>query len=105
MAFRIEPEPGEARRFRLVGELDMATATDLTQALSPLAAEDGNLTLDLDELAFIDSSGIRALLVVAEELASRGRMILVQPSEPVERTLRLVGIDRASNIDIRSAVS
>jgi anti-anti-sigma factor len=101
MAFRIESEGGEPRRFRLAGELDMATASLLTDALSAPAAEDGDLVLDLDELAFIDSSGIRSLLMVAEELGTHGRLILVGPSEPVDRTLRLVGIDRADNIEIR----
>jgi anti-anti-sigma factor len=56
--------------------------------------------LDLSELSFIDSSGIRTLLVAAETLGARGRLILESPSEPVLRTLRLVGIEQAQNIEI-----
>lgn len=100
LGFSVEPQEGDARRFRLAGELDLATSQLLTEALSAQASQDGDLRLDLSELSFIDSSGIRTLLVAAESLGTRGRLILESPSEPVLRTLRLVGIEQAQNIEI-----
>jgi anti-anti-sigma factor len=84
----------------LVGELDLATSSILVDRMSPLAAEDGDVQLDLSELTFIDSSGIRSLLILSESLGARGRLILAAPAEPVRRTLLLVGIEKAENIEI-----
>jgi anti-anti-sigma factor len=101
MGFTIEIDDDDARRFRLIGELDLATSPSLLETLSPLTDQPGDLRLDLAGLEFIDSSGIRALLMIAEGLGPRGRLILAGASSPVERTLRLVGIDRGENIEIQ----
>jgi anti-anti-sigma factor len=103
LAFSVEPCEGDGRRFRLVGELDLATSSILIERLSPLAAEEGDLRLDLSELAFIDSSGIRSLLILSESLGTRGRLMLLSPAESVEGTLELVGIAQAENIEISKA--
>jgi anti-anti-sigma factor len=89
----------------LIGELDLATSAILIERLTPLAAEGGDLRLDLSELAFIDSSGIRGLLILSESLGSRGLLVLQSPGEPVLRTLELVGIGQAENIEISKAGS
>jgi anti-anti-sigma factor len=105
VAFSVEPQEGDGRRFRLVGELDLATAAVLIERLEPVAAQEGDLRLDLSELAFIDSSGIRSLLILSESLGSRGLLVLQSPAEPVLRTLELVGIGQAENIEISNADS
>jgi anti-anti-sigma factor len=102
MAFIIERAADQERDFELSGELDLATSPVLIEELSPLADQEGDLRLDFTALTFIDSSGIRALLMVAERLGSRGRLVLVGPGESVQRTFQLVGIDRAENIVISS---
>jgi anti-sigma B factor antagonist len=64
-----------ARRVALRGELDLGTAARLEQALD---AADGPVLLDLRELTFMDSTGVRVLLEAAERgpglrmLAPRG---------------------------------
>ena len=100
MGFNIERAADQERQFLLSGELDLATSPVLVETLSPPADQEGDLRLDVSALTFIDSSGIRALLMVAERLGSRGRLVLAGPAEAVQRTLRLVGIDRAENIVI-----
>jgi len=103
LEFRIEPEADSPRHFHLFGELDLASSPVLAEALMLAARGTGDLRLDLNELAFIDSSGIRALLVLAEELGTRGRLVLDSPAPSVEHTLRLVGIDRGGNIQLGDA--
>jgi len=98
--FRVEPEADSPRHFHLFGELDLASSPALAEALSPVARGNGDIRLDLKELSFIDSSGIRALLILAEELGTRGRLVLASPAPPVEHTLQLVGINRANNIQL-----
>ena len=103
MDFRVELEANSPRLFHLFGELDLASSPILAEALTPAARGTGDLRLDLKELSFIDSSGIRVILILAEELGTRGRLILDGPAPTVEHTLRLVGIDRAGNIQFGDA--
>jgi len=68
----------------LKGELDLAGTAALEQELA--AAEDDAVVLDLRGLDFIDSTGLRAIVVAATD-AERdgGRFALVAGSEPVMR--------------------
>src|SRR5206468_2023192 len=53
----------ETLRLTLLGDLDLASAETLSARLAELRAADRPVRLDLSKLAFIDSSGIQALLV------------------------------------------
>ena len=65
--FRIEEEHDGARAvLRLHGELDLASADAVQQRLDELCAEGRPTHLDLDGLAFMDSSGLRVVLQAAE---------------------------------------
>ena len=68
-----------------------------------LASEigDGDITLDLSDLSFIDSSGIQALIQAADKLDNRGRLILRAPGKTVMRVFELVRLETAPNIEIR----
>jgi anti-anti-sigma factor len=52
-------------RLRVRGELDMATAPILAESLRKLGERREPVLLDLDELGFIDMSGLRAVLAAA----------------------------------------
>lgn len=67
------------RRFYLSGELDLSTVDALTAAVEPVLADPGDVQLDLSELAFMDSAGIKAFLEVSHRLGDRGRLILLAP--------------------------
>lgn len=57
------------------------------------AAHDGDLVLDLAAITFIDSGGMRALLIVRENLAAAGRALrLANVTPEVKRLLDLVGL-------------
>jgi anti-anti-sigma factor len=81
---------------RVVGELDLCGAPILQAALAAqLRARRRFLRLDLSELSFIDSCGIRVLQQMhAEALAERGTLIVVGATARTRRVLNLVGLDR-----------
>jgi anti-sigma B factor antagonist len=75
------------------GELDMATADRLVGAATEIPAGYEPLVLDLSRVSFLDSSGMRALLDVADTAAGAGRPVaLLQPSVAVTRLLDLVDL-------------
>jgi len=77
------------------GELDIATAPQLVEAVAPLGppATTG-IAIDLSALTFIDSSGINALRTAVRAAGSRGvGGIVASPNERVLRVLELVRFD------------
>jgi anti-sigma B factor antagonist len=85
---------GETVTVRPSGELDIATVPRLSDALhgaSPYA----RLVLDLSGLSFIDSSGLRLVLMEVERAAGEHHEVSVIPGdERVQRIFRLTGADR-----------
>ena len=91
------------RGLRLVGELDISSARDLTDALTTLSG-DGDLTLDLSELEFIDSSGLHAILQYAGSLNGRGdHLTLANPSAMTKRVFEIAELANHPNIVIEAA--
>jgi anti-sigma B factor antagonist len=78
-----------------VGEIDMATVARLRQRLFDLAASGRPLVADLDQVSFIDSAGLGALVGTATRAAAYGGSLSVVCARPKIRQLfRLVGLDR-----------
>lgn len=79
----------------LRGDLDIAGATDVRKRLLVLEpALGGRLVVDLSELTFLDSSGIRLILQAREHALARGADFVLMPGpEHVMRVLELVGLD------------
>lgn len=81
----------DPRRYRLVGELDLDSVDELSERLQPQVAARGDLRLDLSELTFIDSSGIRALFQLNAQLED-GSVILERPSPFARRVMGVLGV-------------
>ena len=86
---------------RLHGDLDMASAPGLTRALSSaLDAGPPALVVDLSELDFVDSTGIRVLITACRRAGNEGCSFVVRgPRRPVLKALRLTGVDRLMVIE------
>lgn len=79
-----DPERG-GTLLRLSGELDLVSEPAFEQALAAVEAQP--VRIDLSELAFMDSTGLRALLSAArarEDLTLSGRL-----QTPIQRLLEL----------------
>lgn len=78
----------EAGAFALRGELDMASADEVSARLraAPTAAD---LTLELSGLTFMDSTGLDVFLEAAGTRDSGSCVVLNNPSAPVARLLEI----------------
>lgn len=70
----------------LEGELDMATADELRDRLNG-AASNGHLELDFSGVTFMDSSGLRVLLELAQRRDGAEPLVIKHPSRQVQRVL------------------
>jgi anti-sigma B factor antagonist len=79
----------------LEGELDVASAADAYKRMLELGLRrGGQLVLDLSELTFMDSTGVRMILQADEHARRHGAsLVVVRPPERVMRVLELVGLD------------
>jgi anti-sigma B factor antagonist len=88
------------------GEVDMSHEEELRGELRRAVASDADgIVVDLTECEFIDSTGVRALLLSREaQAAEEGteRLAVAAASEQILRILSVMGIDRV--IPIRPTV-
>ncbi len=95
---RVEAVDG-ASVLHVKGEVDLSTHEHLSDELTSLASEDRPIVVELSECDFIDSSGIRALLVggraVAESDAGADRLVLAGAVPQVSRILEMTGVGDA----------
>ena len=85
----------------LEGELDLAAAPRLTEALLDFASSEGEVHLDLTEVSFLDSSGLRVILALARSRGDTGSVVLLDPSAAIVRIFEIMGIDEHPGIEIR----
>jgi anti-sigma B factor antagonist len=78
---------------RLEGELDLASADEVSRRLDALRAVGDATVLDLDGLAFMDSSGLRVVLEAAEAARTGPWAFTITPgSDQVRRLFVAAGI-------------
>jgi anti-sigma B factor antagonist len=93
-----EGAEGEARIIWVAGELDLSTVPALTHRVDSQVGENlTTLTLDLSDLTFMDSSGLRLLIELDQRAQRETWKLVLIPSkhESANTVLRVTGADRA----------
>jgi len=86
--------PDGTVRLSLEGELDMASAPELVEALEELRAKDTWFVLDLRKLHFMDSTGLRAVVRVSKQVSAQGRsMRVIKGPDLVQKVFEITGAD------------
>jgi anti-sigma B factor antagonist len=93
-AFALKEERrGDVFVLRVAGEIDVAASGAVRARVDGAAA--GPLVVELSEVSFVDSSGLRELLRAGMECESRGgRLVLACVPPVLERLLDLTGTAR-----------
>jgi anti-anti-sigma factor len=91
----------DGKGLHLAGELDLAGAPRLTDALLDFVSSEGDVHLDLSEVTFLDSSGLRVIVALARSRGDAGSVVLLAPSAAITRILEIMGIDEHPGIEIR----
>ena len=85
---------------KLTGEVDLATARQLTDALTRIST-DSEVHFELSELTYMDSSGINAIVAYARSRNGAGPLVMLDPSAHIERLFVITGLDQHPKIEIR----
>jgi len=79
--------------FALKGRADSVSADQLDHTLRQ--ANTVRMILDLSQLVYINSAGLRVLAaVLTENKAGGGDLLLVAPSSKIRRVFRIIGFDK-----------
>jgi anti-anti-sigma factor len=91
---RESAEDDGATRVTLVGELDIAVADGVEERLRRLREDGSRVRLDLSQLEFIDSSGVRAIVLGLKHARQGGHELEVDRhiSPTVRRMIEIMGI-------------
>lgn len=82
----------------LSGEVDAHTAPSLAAALESLPG--GTVQIDMSEVSFMDSSGLRVLLeATARARSAGGDVVVVRPSATVTRLVEISGLADQLRLD------
>jgi anti-sigma B factor antagonist len=85
------------------GDIDLATCPKLEESItSSLALGISTLRLNLADVAFFDSTGVRCLVECRARCRSHGTELVVTPSPAVTRVLELLGVDLAPSPEERA---
>lgn len=93
--FRIETaSTGSEITMKLAGELDSAISSELIQRFEEVVASGvGEVAIDLAEISFIDSAGLRSIVVIERTARERGIVVTIHsPAGPVADLLQVTGI-------------
>lgn len=83
------------RSMTVEGEIDLATADRLASALEEVRSNGpGNLVVDLSKSPFMDSTGLKTLVLANRRFAEDGReLVLAVHGGPISRLIDVSGVD------------
>lgn len=90
---------------RLHGELDLATAPQLSEAVATvLDARPRSLAVDLRELTFVDSTGLNVLVAAHRRAQADGCAFVVLAARGAAlRAIQVTGVDRIFEVEVDEA--
>jgi anti-anti-sigma factor len=105
---RVEHLPGNIDRAIPIGRWDVAGAADIDLRLSVLAGSGRSIILDMTQVSFLSSMGMRSVIICAQAVMQRhAKMVMLSPSEHVASALAMAAIDTLVPIhdDIDAAIA
>ena len=84
---------------KLSGRIDITSTPELEQEVNSEIDSISYLTIDMSEVGYISSVGLRALLSFQKKLDSKGQMRITNVKPDVLEIFKMVGFDKILNID------
>ena len=91
---------GAQATMQVSGRLSVMTSPDLEEAVNAVEEEVKDLTLDLEEVEYVSSTGLRVFVAAQKMMDQRGGTFkLAHPSEAVMEVLEMTGLDTIFDIE------
>jgi anti-sigma B factor antagonist len=74
------------------GSIDSNTAPEIQEKVLEASADSKNVIIDLSEVDFVSSAGLRVILMIYRQIKSKdGKVVLVGVSEEIEDVMTVTG--------------
>ena len=85
---------------KLSGRIDVTSTPEIEQEINSELDSISYLTIDMGDVNYISSVGLRALLSFQKKITPKGQMRIVNVKSEVLEIFKMVGFDKVLNIDI-----
>ena len=86
-------------QLKVEGRIDAMTSTEFQNAILKAFQKSNNVIVDMREVAYISSAGLRGLMIGQKTASSKGgKFTLINAGESVLEVLRVTGLDKAFDI-------
>jgi len=93
MDMQVTPISQDAIRVALNGRLDIAGSAKIDVPFNVAVGASRNIIVDMSDVTFIASIGIRTLVIGAKTVQRRGgKLLLFSPQADVEQVLETIGV-------------
>ena len=89
---------GDSLTLKISGRLDTTTAPQLESEITGGLSGVKNLTIDMAELAYVSSAGLRVLLKAQKTMNQQGTMTITNAGQEILEIFEVTGFDEILNI-------
>ncbi len=83
----------------IAGRLDTLSSPDFEKEMEPALDGVTDLVIDLKDLDYISSAGLRVLLGLAQIMEDQGKMVVTNPNDAVMDVFSVTGFDDILTIE------
>lgn len=84
---------------KLSGRIDVTSTPEIEREINSQIESISYLTIDMSEVDYISSIGLRAFLSFQKKMSSKGEMRIVNVKPEVLEIFKMVGFDKVLNIE------
>lgn len=96
----IKTKDNNKLNIKLVGRLDTNTSVELEEAIKDDQKEVAEIDLDLKDLDYISSAGLRLILVMHKNMNNKkGKLTVLHPKDDVMEVFDMTGFSTFLNIE------
>ena len=99
MSLNIEKKISDVHTIVLSGRLDTVTAPQLEAELEKILSDSDALVLDMANLEYISSAGLRVILKAQKAMNTKGTMKLIHVGESIMEVFDITGFSDFLNIE------
>ena len=99
MSLNIEKKFSDVNTIVLSGRLDTVTAPQLEAELEKILSDSDALVLDMANLVYISSAGLRVILKAQKAMNTKGTMKLIHVGESIMEVFDITGFSDFLNIE------
>ena len=95
----VKTQENQSLTLQLEGRLDTTTAPALEQELKDSLNGITHLVLDMEQLAYLSSAGLRVILAAQKQMNKQGQMVVRHVNETIMEVFNLTGFSDILTIE------